>query len=89
MGGDSGKALSEWPTNAIEIEYGDFSFHQPVKQRGGKVDPLTDEERIQDFRDRLSDEGLTTTIRASRGEDIFAACGLLSTKAQELERPSA
>jgi 23S rRNA (adenine2503-C2)-methyltransferase len=51
--------------------------------------PGTDEERIEDFRDRLSDEGLTTTIRASRGEDILAACGLLSTKAQELERPSA
>lgn len=32
------------------------------------------------FRDLLTDRGITTTIRASRGEDIFAACGLLSTK---------
>ncbi|MBT3275585.1 MAG: 23S rRNA (adenine(2503)-C(2))-methyltransferase RlmN [Spirochaetales bacterium] len=31
------------------------------------------------FRDRLNARGVTCTIRASRGEDIFAACGLLST----------
>ena len=30
------------------------------------------------FRDRVSAGGITATIRASRGEDIFAACGLLS-----------
>ncbi len=38
------------------------------------------EDEIVDFRDRLNAKGITTTIRASRGEDIFAACGLLSTK---------
>ena len=32
------------------------------------------------FRDQLSAKGITTTIRKSRGEDILAACGLLSTK---------
>lgn len=32
------------------------------------------------FRDALTTKGITTTIRASRGMDIFAACGLLSTK---------
>jgi 23S rRNA (adenine2503-C2)-methyltransferase len=42
--------------------------------------PGTDEERLIAFRDALSDQGLTTTIRASRGQDVFAACGLLSTK---------
>ncbi|MCD7968828.1 MAG: 23S rRNA (adenine(2503)-C(2))-methyltransferase RlmN [Alistipes sp.] len=31
------------------------------------------------FRDALVAKGITTTIRASRGEDIQAACGLLST----------
>lgn len=31
------------------------------------------------FRDYLTNHGVFTTIRASRGEDIFAACGLLST----------
>ena len=39
-----------------------------------------DESTIQHFRDRLNDKGITTTIRASRGEDIWAACGMLSTK---------
>ena len=31
------------------------------------------------FRDALTALGIQTTIRASRGEDIQAACGLLST----------
>ena len=39
-----------------------------------------DEATIQHFRDRLNDKGIITTIRASRGEDIWAACGMLSTK---------
>jgi len=32
------------------------------------------------FRDALTARGIRTTIRASRGEDIQAACGLLSTR---------
>ena len=39
-----------------------------------------DEETITLFRDKLNAKGITTTIRASRGQDIWAACGLLSTK---------
>ncbi|MBN1949559.1 MAG: 23S rRNA (adenine(2503)-C(2))-methyltransferase RlmN [Bacteroidales bacterium] len=39
----------------------------------------SNEELIQ-FRDRLNRKGLIATIRESRGEDILAACGLLSTK---------
>ena len=35
---------------------------------------------MERFRDTLTSKGITTTIRASRGEDIEAACGLLSTK---------
>lgn len=35
---------------------------------------------MERFRDRLSRSGITTTIRASRGEDIFAACGMLAGK---------
>ena len=38
------------------------------------------EDTIQKFKDALNKKGLFTTVRASRGEDIFAACGLLSTK---------
>lgn len=38
-----------------------------------------DMETMVAFRDYLTSHGLFTTIRASRGEDIFAACGMLST----------
>lgn len=37
------------------------------------------EEKMESFRDYLTQHGIYTTIRASRGQDIFAACGLLST----------
>lgn len=39
----------------------------------------TDMEVVKAFRDKLSNKGFSTTIRASRGLDIEAACGLLST----------
>ena len=35
--------------------------------------------QMERFRDILNSHGLTATIRASRGEDIFAACGMLSS----------
>ena len=38
-----------------------------------------DERKMEAMRDYLTRHGLFTTIRASRGEDIFAACGMLST----------
>lgn len=41
-----------------------------------------DEEGMIQLRDYLTKNGLFTTIRASRGEDIFAACGMLSTLKQ-------
>lgn len=40
----------------------------------------SDEATIQQFREALLRKGIRTTVRASRGQDIFAACGLLSTK---------
>jgi 23S rRNA (adenine2503-C2)-methyltransferase len=36
--------------------------------------------KIEDFQARLNAEGIIATIRRSRGEDIAAACGLLSTR---------
>ena len=36
------------------------------------------------FRDRLNAKGIIATIRASRGQDIDAACGLLSTKEKNI-----
>ena len=41
------------------------------------------DERMRAFRDTLTAKGIQTTIRASRGEDIKAACGLLSTAEQK------
>lgn len=38
---------------------------------------------MERFRDYLNAHGLTCTIRASRGEDIMAACGLLAGHATE------
>ena len=40
---------------------------------------ISSSERIMEaFRDRLNAHGITCTIRASRGEDILAACGMLA-----------
>ena len=41
------------------------------------------EQRMMALRDYLTRHGVTTTIRASRGQDIYAACGLLSTAGKE------
>lgn len=38
-----------------------------------------DTHKMETFRNYLTEHGVFTTIRASRGQDIFAACGLLST----------
>ena len=40
----------------------------------------SDEERMVRFRDYLNSRGIICTIRRSRGEDIFAACGMLAGK---------
>lgn len=51
-------------------------FHKiPDFPYGTSPDPV-----MEMFRDRLGAAGVTCTIRASRGEDIFAACGLLAGK---------
>ena len=43
----------------------------------------TKEEKMTEFRDWLTSHGVFATIRASRGEDIWAACGMLSTVKNE------
>ena len=47
-----------------------------------------DEDTMLRFRDYLTHHGIFATIRASRGQDIFAACGLLSTARQQEARLS-
>lgn len=41
----------------------------------------TTDASIERFQEQLEAKGIITTIRSSRGQDIFAACGLLSTRA--------
>ena len=48
-------------------------FHAGVD----RVFPSSDEKTMEWLRDYLTDNGITTTIRKSRGEDILAACGML------------
>jgi 23S rRNA (adenine2503-C2)-methyltransferase len=43
-------------------------------------------EAAKSFKEKLNDKGILTTIRSSRGEDIRAACGLLSTLEQNKSR---
>lgn len=45
-----------------------------------------DDRKMEEFRNYLTQHGVFTTIRASRGQDIFAACGLLSTAKKKEER---
>jgi 23S rRNA (adenine2503-C2)-methyltransferase len=45
-----------------------------------------DDAKMEQFRNYLTQHGIFTTIRASRGQDIFAACGLLSTAKKENKR---
>lgn len=42
--------------------------------------PSTEETEMQRFADYLNGAGVPTTIRTSRGEDIAAACGMLSAQ---------
>ncbi|MGB4540444.1 MAG: putative dual-specificity RNA methyltransferase RlmN [Bacteroidetes bacterium ADurb.Bin123] len=40
----------------------------------------SDDTVLGEFKDMLNAKGILTTVRASRGLDIYAACGLLSTR---------
>ncbi len=45
----------------------------------------SDEKAMFAFRDYLNSKGFISTIRSSRGEDILAACGMLSSKSNNKE----
>lgn len=53
-----------------------------IRYHAGENDPLQppSTDVMEAFRDRLNELGVTATIRASRGEDILAACGMLAAK---------
>ena len=61
-------------------------FHESDCNTGKQGLPAfssSDEKQMVFFRDYLSDHGITTTIRRSRGEDILAACGMLVNSLQK------
>ena len=58
----------------LECRVNLIRFHK-IPDFPGDTSPDVTMER---FRDRLTRAGLTATIRASRGEDIYAACGMLA-----------
>ncbi|MBQ8940066.1 MAG: 23S rRNA (adenine(2503)-C(2))-methyltransferase RlmN [Paludibacteraceae bacterium] len=62
-------------------------FHEGVEDvaRTNKDErhfPGSDEKQMEWLRDYLTGNGITTTIRRSRGEDILAACGMLVNSLQ-------
>lgn len=62
--------------NGLNCRINLIRFH-PIP--GTPLESSTDE-TIESFKNSLNAKGITTTLRASRGQDIYAACGLLSTK---------
>jgi 23S rRNA (adenine2503-C2)-methyltransferase len=67
--------------NGIECRINLIRFH-PIP---GTPLEGSDSETIATFNQSLNRKGILTTTRASRGLDIYAACGMLSTK--ELLQP--
>lgn len=68
--------------HGLECRVNLIRFHQiPHVPLHGASD-----EKMESFRDYLTQHGIYTTIRASRGQDIFAACGLLSTAKKNAEK---
>ncbi len=75
---DTAKHVNELASilNGIKCRINLIRFHPIPKTQL----PGTNEKRLIEFKEALMDKGIITTIRASRGQDIDAACGLLSTK---------
>lgn len=62
--------------NGIPCRINLIRFH-PIP--GSPLEPASETDLL-DFKEKLNRKGIITTVRASRGQDIYAACGLLSTK---------
>jgi 23S rRNA (adenine2503-C2)-methyltransferase len=62
--------------NGIRCRINLIKFH-PIP---GSPLESSDDETIESFKEALNAKGIVTTLRQSRGLDIYAACGLLSTK---------
>ncbi len=69
--------------NGLDCRINLIRFHE--SPNGINAMPASDEKQMLWFRDFLTDNGITTTIRRSRGEDILAACGMLVNALQNAE----
>jgi 23S rRNA (adenine2503-C2)-methyltransferase len=67
--------------NGLNCRINLIKFH-PIP--GTLLEP-SEEKKIEFFKDELNRNGFLTTIRQSRGQDIMAACGLLSTLTNSLK----
>ena len=65
--------------NGIRCRINLLRFH-PVP---GTPLSAPNDQTLEEFKAALEKKGIVTTIRKSRGQDIYAACGLLSTKEQQ------
>jgi len=70
--------------NGIKCRINIIRFHQIPGSEFESPDPAA----TIKFKEDLNAKGILTTIRASRGEDIGAACGLLSTLEQNTTKES-
>lgn len=70
--------------NGIKCRINIIRFHQIPGSEFESPDPSA----TVKFKEALNAKGILTTIRASRGEDIGAACGLLSTLEQNTAKES-
>jgi len=70
--------------NGIKCRINIIRFHQIPGSEFESPDPSA----TVKFKEDLNAKGILTTIRASRGEDIGAACGLLSTLEQNTTKES-
>ncbi len=61
--------------NGLDCRINLIRYHEDPSSEG-KLNSSNPEQMIW-LRDWLNDNGITTTIRRSRGEDILAACGML------------
>ena len=71
--------LKDFPCKINLIPFNPFP-HAPYKRPNGQ--------RIQKFKDILSQAGFVTTVRTTRGEDIDAACGQLVGQVEDKTRRS-
>ena len=71
--------LIRWHVLPKEMDNGQWTIHNSQFTIHNSLLRESDSKRMEAFRDYLNHHGVMCTIRASRGQDIDAACGMLRT----------